>query len=334
MNMLIIKPSSLGDIVHALPFLKAVKDSFPEAQVDWVVSKDLMGVLEGNPLIHRLIPIDKDSWKRAGNLLRTVKELSSLRKTLKTGQYDIVVDLQGLLRSGLIGFFTPAAKKVGFADAREGSTFFYDTRVETPSPAHAVDRSLAAARAVGAEPGKALFPLQTGQKAQERVRQLLGGIKDYAVIVPSARWESKRWPAEKFASLTEKIGITSVVAGSRGDAAIAESIRSHSSGTVIDLCGRTNLQELVALISGARALISNDSGPLHIAAALNVPLIAVFGPTDPAKTGPYGWQSNKKMKVVSAGVPCSPCRRRTCRDMRCMGEISAEDVYQALKEYL
>ena len=115
MKILVIKPSSLGDVIHALPFLHAIKKSFPDALVDWVISKNLKGILEENPLINELIIFNKDAWKNIKSLPRTVAEISALKKTLKSKRYDMAVDLQGLLRSGLIGFFTPATKKVGFS---------------------------------------------------------------------------------------------------------------------------------------------------------------------------------------------------------------------------
>ena len=120
MKILVIKPSSLGDIIHALPFLKAVKDTFPHAVIDWVISRNFKGILEDNPLINELIIFNKDTWKSVRKLPDTVSDISSLRKKLQSKHYDMVVDLQGLLRSGLIGFFTTATEKVGFADAREG----------------------------------------------------------------------------------------------------------------------------------------------------------------------------------------------------------------------
>src|SRR4030067_3567056 len=142
MKILIIKPSSLGDIIHALPFLKAVKDSFPEAQIDWVISKNLRGILEGNPLIHKLITFDKDSWTDIKRLPQTLSEITNLRKALKSRRYDLVVDLQGLLRSGLIAFCTPASAKIGFDQAREGSRYFYDKKIPNGGAVHAVDRWL------------------------------------------------------------------------------------------------------------------------------------------------------------------------------------------------
>ena len=127
-----------------------------------------------------------------------------------------------------------------------------------------------------------------------------------------------------------------VIAGSKADKELSQKIVALSEGeTAIDLCGRTDLKELTALIEGARAVVTNDSGPMHIAAALDKPTIALFGPTDPVKTGPYGWQKNRKLKVIKADVPCAPCRRKKgCTEFICMNRINVGEVYEALKEYI
>jgi lipopolysaccharide heptosyltransferase I len=335
MKILVIKPSSLGDIIHALPFLKSVKETFPESEIDWVISEPLMEILEHNPLINNLIPIDKDSWKKLKNLLLTISQIVSLKKNLQSKHYDIVVDLQGLLRSGLITFFARSDSKMGFADAREGSSLFYNRRVSASSAMHAVDRCLEVARAMGAQTDRIEFPLNIDKPQKEIAKNLTGNIDEYIVIVPSARWESKRWPAANFASLISEIPLYSVIVGSSGDNVIAEEIigRAPMTDKTINLCGKTSLSELVALIAGAKAVVSNDSGPMHIAAALDKPTVAIFGPTDPNKTGPYGWKENSKLKVISAQVPCSPCREKECDDMQCMQSIEVKQVYEALRGF-
>ncbi len=224
MNILIIKPSSLGDVIHSLPFLNAIKDSFPDSHIDWVISTSLKGLLEGNPLIDNLILLNKDSWKSIKKLPATLSEISSLRKTLKSKHYDMVIDLQGLLRSGLIAFATPTTIKVGFADSREGSRFFYDKKVKVNKNLHAVDKCLEVARSVGANVDKAVFPLHVDASSKNRIRKLIGNTDEYILIAPSARWISKRWPADNFAALISKIQTPCIIAGSKGDNRIAKTI--------------------------------------------------------------------------------------------------------------
>lgn len=343
MKVLVIKPSSLGDVIHALPFLKVVKDSFPDAEIDWVISKQLKDIIEGNPLLHELIVFDKDSWKSLRNLPGTLTEIAFLKNNLKKRKYDLVVDLQGLLRSGLITHYTPAPTKIGFADAREGSRFFYDRKIPVCQTVHAVDKCLEIAKSIGARTGKIEFPIHIDETSKYRMRKLVGDIDKYIVIVPSARWATKKWPAEHFAQLITKFHISCVITGGRGDRETAQEIIDIARNTehdnfhsrqIINLCGKTNLKELVALIAGSRAVVSNDSGPMHIAAALNKPVVALFGPTDPVKTGPYGWQKNSNLKVITSGVSCSPCFKRRCKNPICMNNISVEKVFIAIKEYL
>ena len=339
MKILVIKPSSLGDVIHALPFLNALKETFPDSQVDWVISRNIKDIIQDIPLINSLIVLDKDSWKRIRNIPKTLAEISKLRKALKAKHYDIVVDLQGLLRSGLISLSAPSTMKIGFADAREGSRFCYDRKIRVDKNIHAVDKCLAAAEVLGAKTNRVKFPLCIDSAAKKTVIKLLGGIKGYIVVAPSARWATKRWPARNFAKLISNTATPCVITGTKRDNSIAVKIldnlsdRKTKSAKTINLCGKTGLKELTALIAGAKAVVTNDSGPMHIAAALNKPVIAVFGPTDPEKTGPYGWEDSDKMSVIRAGVPCSPCRKRTCDDLVCMNNVSVRSVSEVLKKH-
>lgn len=366
-KILIIKPSSLGDVIHALPFLKAIKDTFHDAHIEWVISKSCEGILTENPLIDELIVFDKDSWKNLKNISKTLREIKVLIKTLRAKNVDMVIDLQGLLRSGLITFLARAPLKIGFKNSREGSSIFYNKKVSTEKGLHAVDKCMEIAKAIqnsqktsasSVEPSKDFgelsqtvssqqskaieFPLYIGIGAKEKVRNLLGGLKEkeYIVIVPSARWQTKRWPPEYFGLLISKIHIPCVITGSKADIKIAQDVMNTSKGKGINLCNKTDLQELITLIKGAKAIVSNDSGPMHIGAALGTPLIALFGPTDPMRTGPYGWseihskQRNKNIKVIQAGLPCSPCFKKRCKEPLCMSKISVEMVLEELREYL
>ncbi len=335
MKILVVKPSSLGDVIHALPFLHALKETWPDAEVDWVISRNLKGILEGNPLINELILIDKDTWKDMKKVPATISEISGLKKYLQGQEYDMAVDLQGLLRSGLLTYFTRAKIKAGFKDAREGSRFFYNKKVTVDSSSHAVEKCLEVATAIGAKAGTVTFPIYIDNEYKTGVKDLLGEIGEYILIVPSARWLSKRWPVEKFASLIKMISLPCVIIGSKDDGRLAlKIIKIVPEANVIDFCGRTDLNELVALTKGAKAVVTNDTGPMHIAAALNRPVVAIFGPTDPVKTGPYGWQSNIDLNVVRNNVQCSPCRKKKCEEMICMERISVDSVFDVLKKYL
>jgi heptosyltransferase I len=320
-KILIVKPSSLGDVVHSLPFLSALHECFPFAEIHWVISRGLEGLLEGNPLVGKLWIIDKDKWKDAGRLLGTVSELGQLAKGLRNEAYDIAVDLQGLMRSGLITGATSAPVRIGFAEAREGSSIFYTRKVKGGRDIHAVDRYLKVAEALGCEVDKVRFPLPLVREP-EKVLKLKDELGDYAVFVPGARWKTKKWPAEYFAALASMLPIRSVIVGGAADRGIASIIEEQSKGKALSMAGETNIGDLIWIIRRAKLVITNDSGPMHIAAACGIPVVAIFGPTSPARTGPYG----QNHIIVSSSRECAPCYRRTCKGLKCMTDITPEMV--------
>ncbi|GER93871.1 glycosyltransferase family 9 protein [hot springs metagenome] len=324
-KILVIKPSSLGDIVHSLPFLNAVKDAFPFAEIHWIVAKGLEGLLENHPMVKRLWIINKDQWKNKGRIKETVAEFISLFKELERESYDIVIDLQGLMRSGILTYMTRSRVRIGFKEARECSSMFYTHRIKGGKEIHAVDRYLKIASALGCEIGDVKFPMPL-IKESEDVKRLKRDIGDYAVLVPGARWMTKRWKPVNFGSLASMLDIKTVVVGSSMDAEIAKGIEFCSNGKAKALAGKTDIKELISIVRGARYVVSNDSGPMHIAAAFGIPIVAIFGPTNPVRTGPYG----KNNIVVKSGVECAPCYKKNCRKVKCMDDISVEDVYEAV----
>jgi heptosyltransferase I len=320
-KILIVKPSSLGDIVHSLPFLNAVKLHFPKAEVHWVVAKGFEGLLDGHPMIDRLWVINKDTWKKIKNVKGTISELKTLSQGLKKEKYDLVIDLQGLLRSGMITAATGARIRIGFKEAREGSGFFYTHKIEGGKDIHAVERYLKIAAFLGCDCTDISFPFPPSDLPSSFALN-----KDYAVIVPGTRWKTKLWPAEEFGQLAARLPLQSVIVGSSTDKDIASLIVSLSKGKAISLAGKTSLKELIGIMRDAKFVVSNDSGPMHIAAALGIPVFAIFGPTDPAKTGPYG----RGHTIIKSGAPCSPCFRKTCDDNQCMKSVSADEAFEII----
>ena len=330
-RVLIIKPSSLGDVIHGLPFLNALRREWPEAVVHWLIGKGLEELIASTPGIDQLISFPKDEWKERG--VRSIPDMCRFRKMLGAGNYDMAVDLQGLLRSGVVTVWSRAAVRVGFADAREGAAFLYNTRVECGHVVHAVDRNMAVAKALGCHSEEVEFSLGLGESDLTEASEILAesGIdKDFLAINPGARWKTKIWPAARFGRVASDIhkasGLMSVVTGGPGDAGIAEAVCAAADGAAISLAGRTRLGVLTGILSRARALLSNDSGPMHVAVALGRPVVAIFGPTDPARTGPYG----KGHRVLRATVPCAPCRKRECSDMGCILGVEAADATAAV----
>ncbi len=324
-KILIIKPSSLGDIVHSLPLLNVINMNFPQAEIHWLIASAFEDLLEGHPMIHKLWVVRKDDWKKFRCLNRTIGELKGLFKDLKKERFDIVIDLQGLLRSGLITFATRAPVKIGFNKAREGSRLFYSHKVESERNIHAVDRYLEIAKFLGCNISDICFPFPLFKKNFSNSFKHLG---TYAVLVPGARWMTKRWPSDNFGKLSAILPIKTVIIGSKSDIEIARRIVDLSNGNAISLAGKTNLKELIEVIRGAKFAVSNDSGPMHIASALRIPVFALFGPTDPTKTGPYG---EGHTVIKKEEITCSPCFKRSCNDLRCMKDLSVERVYEIIK---
>ncbi len=326
-KILVIKPSSLGDVVHSLPFLYVLRDCFPFAKIDWVIARGIEGILEGNPMVRKLWIIDKDSWKKIGRLKWTLSEMGQLVKGLKAESYDVVIDLQGLMRSGMIAKATGSPVRIGFSEAREGSSLFYTHKVRGGRDIHAVDRYLKIAKAIGCVVDEVRSPMPL-IKESDPVKCIKKDFGDYAVIVPGARWETKKWPAERFASVASMLSVKSIIVGSSADAAISKVIEEKSGGKALSMAGKTDIRELICLIRGSKFVITNDSGPMHIAAACGVPVIAIFGPTNPVRTGPYGQQNI----IVRPSLDCAPCYKRKCKETKCMQEITAEKVLEAVKK--
>lgn len=328
-RILLIKPSSLGDIVHALPTAAALRRRFPTAALTWLVKREWAEVLDGNPHLDSVLGVD---FSLQGWL--------AVSQAVRARRFDLVVDLQGLLRSALLAWISRAPVRVGFAEAREGSPRLYTHRVAANGIAgHAVDRYLLIAQRLGAlveGTGRLLFPLPHDADANARVGRLLWaeGVAPGTVLAamnPTARWATKQWPSERFAAVGDQLqqqGVRVVIIGDMGSRPLAEMIGHHMRTKPIDLVGKTTVKELIALLRRARVLITNDSGPMHLAAALETPVVALFGPTDPRKTGPYG----AGHVVLRSGVPCSPCLSRHCNNptlLECLTTIRSDQVTEA-----
>ena len=318
---LIVKPSSLGDIIHSLPFLGALRAHFSEAEIHWLVASEFSGLLEGHPMIDRLWSINKSQWKKPYRLASTISEIYRLTLNLRAENFDMVVDLQGLFRSGMVTSLSGAPARIGFAEAREGATYFYNHRIKGGTDVHAVQRYLKVASALGCDTGNVEFHLPYEDYALPALPS-----DNYAVIVPGARWESKVWPAENFGTLASLLPVHSVIVGSSADNECAAVVEKHSMGKALDLTGKTSLKELSGVIRNASFMVTNDSGPMHIAAAFGVPVFAIFGPTSPGRTGPYG----SGHTIISSGEPCAPCFKRRCPDLLCMEHVSPSDVLESI----
>ena len=323
-RVLIIKPSAIGDVVHALPILNLIRRRWPGAHVSWLVTPACAGLLERHPQLDAVVRFERREFGKGWRSPRAALDLLRFNRRLRDGKFDLVVDLQGLFRSGWLAWVTGAPVRVGPANAREGAWLFYTHRVPTGTPEqHAIERYLTIAQALGCERGPVEFRFAVDDADRAHVAGLVPGGRPFAVLMPGTNWETKRWPVERFAALVgplrERFGLESVVAGGPDTVELAKQVPGAT-----DLAGRTNLRQLVALLERAALVVANDSGPMHIAAALGRPLVTPYGPTNPVRTGPYGRQDS----VVRLDIPCSPCYSRKCSHQSCLQWLTIDPVLE------
>lgn len=323
-KVLVVKPSSLGDIVHSLAFLNTVKENYPEVKIHWVVGKAFEDLLNEHPLIEKVFPIDKDRWKNIKKISQIFKDFFDIGKQLRQENYQMTIDLQGLLRSGIITALSGAPVRWGFKEARELSSLFYNRVVSAKINQHAVWRYLKMAEALGCVVSSVKFPLP-----KEKEPEWLKSFDNYAVIIPSARWQSKNWPIPYFVELIKSLPNNFVIVGSKSDEEIASNIEKYSQGKAISLAGKTSLRELIAVFKKSIFVISPDTGSMHLAVACGKRVVAIFGPTSPERTGPFG----DEHLVINTDLPCSPCFKKYCPELKCMKEITPKKVYDKIKEW-
>lgn len=297
-HILIIRPSALGDVCRTVPVLSSVRRAWPRAGIDWIVQDEFTAALAAHPAVSDLIGFPRSrlaGWWKSGRALRdTWRWFGDLRRR----NYDLVLDCQGLGRSGLMAFATRAPQRVGLRSAREFAWLGYNVRLPrqraTPLPVHTVDQMLLLVQELGIEVVRdmRLYVADDHQQWWKAQREELD-LRDepYAVIAPTSRWPSKRWPIERFAQLMEPLAKRGfgrvIVIGSPTELAQVHSLVANAPPFIVNLVGKTNIGQTMAVIAGAGLVIANDSAPLHMAVGFDRPLVGLFGPTDPAIVGPY-----------------------------------------------
>ena len=324
-RVLIIKPSAIGDVVHALPVLNLIRRRWPAAHVAWLVTPACAGLLDGHPQLDEVVRFDRKRFGHAWRSPAAAVALAEFHRDLRRRDFDLVIDLQGLFRSGWLAWSTGAEHRIGSADAREFGWAFYNQAVPSAGrDRHAVERYLDVAEHLGLGRGPVEFVFPTDAADRAVVAPLLPE-GPFAVFLPATHWPTKRWPTERFAALVapvrERFGLASVVAGGPDAQPLPGAVH---------LAGLTTLRQLVAVLERASLVVANDTGPMHIAAALGRPLVTVFGPTDPARTGPY----DRPDSVVRLDLPCSPCFSRRCVHQTCLQSLCVEPVLAAAAQQL
>ena len=338
MKILFVKLSAIGDVVQTLPALEAIKRTFPESRIDWVVEEAAAGILEGHPLINRLLVSRRKAWlrmmKKPATFFQGLAGIAGFIRDLRRTRYDIAIDFQGLLKSGAVIGLSRAGRKIGFDKTRELSWLFLNERLPPyDGEKHALERYLDVARHLGArDPSPACtLPVEREITIMEQKLKPLGkNGRAIVVINPVARWKTKLWEERKFAELADRLvserNAAVIFTGGPGDEETVARIRSLMKEAAENWTGKTSLKELAALASLADLFVTTDTGPMHLAAAAGAKVLALFGPTAPWRTGPYG----PGHIVVRTGIDCSPCFKRKCDDVQCMREITVEEVMRIL----
>jgi 3-deoxy-D-manno-octulosonic-acid transferase/heptosyltransferase-1 len=376
-NILIVKLSAIGDVIHTLPSLSMLRRCWPDATISWVVEEAAADLLCGHPDLDRLIVSGRKRWLaelKRGIIARPLQEMGAFLRELRGQEYDIVIDFHGLFKSAVIALLSGGKRRLGYKSIQEGSCLFYNERIPEDMKKHAVDRYLDFVRYLAGKEGKECreeapsFNIAIGEKEEQRIIDLLTedpasfffrqedghslvraehpdhtdridkanneqrSIPPFVAVNPVAFWQTKLWEDGKFARLCDLIqselqtGV--VITGEKAER--IEQIRKRMKTKAVNLGGKTSLRQLAALYRRAVLLVTTDSGPMHLAAALGTPVIALFGPTDPSRTGPYG----PNHRIISKGLPCSPCFKKQCPEPRCMTDISAEEVFSAVRDML
>jgi lipopolysaccharide heptosyltransferase I len=329
----IIKPSALGDILNALPVLCAVRKQFPDAHVAWVINHGYAPLLRPHPDLNEIIAFDRSAL-RGGVFSGGVAFIRFLRY-LRSRRFDLVLDLQGLLRSGLMTLATGAPVRVGLTSAREGARWCYTHRVEDEfGVVHAVDRCWRMAEALGAAGPKELH-LPLDPLARQWALNALGPApRPWIAVGAGARWLTKRWPPGHFATLLRdaqaRFGGTVVFIGAPDEAEVSRAVAEGLHGPICDLTGRTTLPQLAAVLAQCDVLLANDTGPLHLAVALGRPVVAPYTCTQVALNGPYG----QFHRAVETSVWCKGSYRRRCDRLECMDELTPAKLWPLLHEVL
>lgn len=365
-RILIVKLSSLGDVIHTLPAAQALRRRFPEAKIAWAVERAHAGVLRGLPFVDELIEWDRGTWR----------SLADFVGRLRDQPWDIAIDFQGLFRSGAATLASRAKRRIGFAPLRECAHWFYNERVPAPTqPLHAVEKYLqlieplgasypglplkrpylqygaAAKSQAGERPGlrdgttyvprgPEMFPLLSSEADRAAVDGWLAArgfdaARERLVLLnPHCRKEANIWPAERFAKLAERLlaepGLRVAVTGGPIAKQLCDTIAAPYGDRVWRADGAFSLLGSAELIRRASAFVTGDTGPMHIAAAVGTPIVAIFGPADPLRTGPYAADAI----VVNRRLPCAPCFAKQCpltdTPKKCLTDIGTAEVFAAV----
>lgn len=333
-NILVVKLSAIGDVIHALPVSYALKETFPDAKVTWVVEPPAYDLLTNNPYIDHIIVFEKKKFKSINGFFENFPAFSAELKKIK---YDVVLDLQGLGKSAVIAWMSGAPLKLGCSNMRELSKWVSKPVCGSNQNGHIVERYLDVVRALGCKVEKVVFPVEITEKEADIATKLMrqAGMNSnnpYVVLAVGANWANKRWPTKFYAALVDALYskeiIPVVIGGGVIDSRLVAEINEKAEIPAVDLVGKTTLKQLAYMIKNAKVVVGGDTGPMHLAAGLGKPVVMLMGPTDTNRNGPYGQAQN----AIEITRTCKHCWKRKCRfNIDCLEEITVRQVMDQLQ---
>jgi len=343
--MLIVRLGAMGDVIHGLYAATALRQAFPEALLGWLIEErwaELLCTLptprsgprsEQRPLVDRVHTVNTRQWRRAPFSAATWERVAASLSDLRAAHYEIAIDLQGAVRSSLLARWSGAPVIYGAAQPRENLATMFYTRQIIAGGEHIVEQNLSLAKAVAGRPLK-IPPIQlprdyaAEQECDQRLR--VKGVSDFVLLNPGAGWGAKQWPAERYGQVAKQlfeIGLKSLINVGPGEEDLAHAVEAASGGAAVTFSG--SLTQLIALTRRARLFIGGDTGPMHLAAALEVPVVAIFGPTDPARNGPFGTRT-----IVLRSPSSSTSYRHVLQPDGGLLEVSSDQVIASARQLL
>ena len=334
MNIIIVKLSAIGDVIHALPVSYALRQKYPTAHITWIVEPTAYEIVKHNPCVDEVILFQKKAFKTLKGFRQNFKPLYKL---LHQRKYDISIDLQGLFKSLAVVLTVNAKKKIGYVDMREGSNLISKAIKGDNYNGHIVDRYLDTVKYLGCDTNNVIFPLKNTADEISYVNTLLNASKindntPFIIFAVGTNWVNKCWSTKNFATLSDllfkhRLKTVLIGFGKNDEWKSAEIIRQSQFDNIVNLVGKTSLMQTAALIKKAKAVVGGDTGNLHLAAALNIPAIMLMGPTDPNRNGPYKQKNN----VILAGHDCDGCWKRICKkNIDCLSTITPDTVLEKI----
>ena len=343
MNILIVKLSAIGDVIHTMPALNAIRSHFPDAHITWLVEEDAASLVEGHEALNRVLVSKRKRWMRglrSSSFFSTTSEIYRFIKALRDTDYDMILDFQALLKSGVLIALARGKRKIGFGkglEHMEHSYIFLSERIPAVDmEIHALSRGMMFIDALGIPSNMVEYKLPVSRHDYEKVDGLMRtygllGAKPLIAINPVAKWETKLWANKKFSQLADilidRYDAKIVFTGGPDDRPTIKDIMAVMKGHAVNLAGHTTLKMLAALYEKMVFVVSTDTGPMHMAAAVGTPVVALFGPTAPWRTGPFG----SIHQIVRAELDCAPCFKRECKTIDCMEQISVQQVIDAIQ---